>query len=204
MINRLDELAEKHGTDKGPSGHGYTTVYFDRLSHLTPRRFKMLEIGVLTGASMRMWEEFFPLAEIRGIDIDPACAALASGRVSIDIVDQGSRADMQAYAEREDSFELVVDDGGHRMYQQILAFEVLFPALLPGGMYIVEDTHTSYVGPYGGGAGRRLTTIKYFHALTDRVNTGDITAGVLLRSIAIADIASIEFLKGLVLVRKAF
>lgn len=199
-MNRLDELAEKHGTDKGPSGHGYTAVYFDRLSRLTRRRFKMLEIGVLAGASARMWEEFFPLAEIRGIDIDPACSAHAAGRVSIDIVDQGNRADMQAYADREGGFELVIDDGGHRMHQQILGFEVLFPALLPGGMYIVEDTHTSYVGPYGGGG--KTTTVKYFHALTDRVNTGEEGVGVFANPVATVDIASIEFLKGLVLVRK--
>lgn len=202
-MNRLDELAEEYGTDKGPSGHGYTTVYFDRLSHLTSRRFKMLEIGVLFGASMRMWEEFFPLAEIRGIDIDSACSAHTAGRVSIDIVDQGSKADMQAYADREGGFKLVVDDGGHRMHQQILSFEVLFPTLLPGGMYIVEDTHTSYVGLYGGGDGKKLTTVKYFHALTDKVNTRTEAVGVFAEPVAIADIVSVEFLKGLVLVRKA-
>lgn len=199
-MNRLDEIAEKHGTDKGPSGHGYTTVYFDRLRYLVSRRFKMLEIGVLAGASVRMWEEFFPLAEIHGIDIDPACSAHSVGRVTVSIVDQGNKADMQAFSDRENGFELVVDDGGHRMHQQILGFEVLFPTLLPGGMYIVEDTHTSYVGPYGGGG--RMTTVKYLQALTDKMNTGEESEGVFASPVAASDIESVEFLKGIVLVRK--
>jgi len=200
-MNRLDKLAEKYGTDKGPSGHGYTAAYFDRLRHLSRRRFRMLEIGVLAGASIRMWEEFFPFAEIHGIDIDPACSAHSADRVKVSIVDQGNKDDMQAFAARESNFELVVDDGGHRMHQQILGFEVLFPTLLPGGIYIVEDTHTSYVGPYGGSG--KVTTVQYFHALTDRLNIGKEGGGVFSASVAVADIASVEFLKGIVLVRKA-
>jgi len=47
-----------------------------------------------------------------------------------------------------------------------------------------------------------VTTVKYFHALTDSVNTGETNTGVFADPVALHEIASIEFLKGIVLVRK--
>lgn len=162
----------------------------------------MLEIGVLDGASLRMWEEFFPLADIFAIDVDAACAAHASARTTVDIMDQGNKTALQAYAARESCFSLIIDDGGHRMKQQILSFEVLFPTLLPGGMYVVEDSHTSYIGLYGGGIGRKLTTVKYFHAMTDKLNQGrGAVAGTFVEPTRLS-VASIEFMRGLIIIRR--
>jgi len=170
------------------------------LSHLVHCKFKMLEIGVLDGASLRMWEEFFPLADIFAIDVDAACAAHASARATISIVEQGDKTALQTYA-AERRFSLIIDDGGHRMKQQILSFEVLFPTLLPGGTYVIEDSHTSYIGLYGGGIDKKLTTVKYFHAMTDDLNRGLDITGTFIKQANMA-VASIEFIRGLIIISK--
>ena len=232
-MNRLDELATKHGTDKGPGAHNYTAVYYERLLHLVPQSFRLLEIGVFGGASLRMWEEFFPLAQVHGIDIDPACLAHAGGRIAVDMVDQGCKEALAEYGRRAGGFDLVIDDGSHAMAPQILSFEVLFPTMPPGGMYIIEDTGSSYMrwgldsrwpvyrrrAYIGGGLHEAGTTVKYFHRLTDmlnvkrgRVRMPDGSKGRPFPQGVVADrfiepcplsIESVEFLTELIIVRKA-
>lgn len=48
-------------------------------------------------------------------------------------------------------FDIILDDGGHTMRQQIVSFETLYPALDRRGVYICEDCHTSYQAEFGGG-----------------------------------------------------
>src|SRR5947209_475468 len=102
----LDEIACRLGTDKStltrlptaedgyPSrpaqGHGYTMFYEH---YFGPRRFeelRLLEIGVLDGRSLATWKEYFPHAQIYGLDIDPSCRKFEQGSVKIII---GSQAD---------------------------------------------------------------------------------------------------------------
>src|SRR5215203_706034 len=64
----LCDLAEKYGTDKGPSGHNYTPYYEEYLQHRRFRALTLLELGVWKGASLRMWRDYFPSATIVGID----------------------------------------------------------------------------------------------------------------------------------------
>jgi cephalosporin hydroxylase len=57
---------------------------------------------------------------------------------------------------------LIVDDGSHRSEHVIASFEVLFPLLARGGLYVIEDAHRSYIPSYGGGPpGTDGTTIEF-------------------------------------------
>ena len=67
-MKNLDELAIAFNTDKSTRTHGFTNhyqVYFELLRDLP---LKLLEIGVQSGASLRMWKQYFPKAEIYGLD----------------------------------------------------------------------------------------------------------------------------------------
>lgn len=85
-------------------------------------------------------------ARIVGIDIDPACAALAGPRIDIRIGDQADPAFLRRVLDETRPPQIVIDDGGHRMGQMIASFEAIYPAMPVPGVYLVEDTHTCFWG----------------------------------------------------------
>lgn len=47
-------------------------------------------------------------------------------------------------------FDIIIDDGGHTMQQQMLSLQILWQAIAPGGLYFCEDLETSWMPEYGG------------------------------------------------------
>jgi hypothetical protein len=145
MIPLLDELGLLEGTDKNSLTHGYLRHYERVVGPLRDEPITLLEIGVDRGGSLRTWLKYFTRATIVGVDIRPECAEFATDRCIIEI---GSQAD-PAFLTRLGAKHrptIVIDDGSHLADHILLTFEMLFPALLPGGTYIVEDVHF-HVGP---------------------------------------------------------
>ena len=122
----------------------YFPIY-DR--HLAPYRglpVRVLEIGVYRGGGLEMLRHYLgPEAKLVGIDIDEAARAAARG-YEVELGDQADPEFLRHVAEEHGPFDIVVDDGGHTMRQQVVSVETLFPLLKDGGTYVVEDCHTSY------------------------------------------------------------
>lgn len=149
----LDAIGLRAGTDKSSKYHGYLTVYEQHVAHLRNEDMTVLEVGVHKGASTRMWEEYFPNAQIVGVDISPACKELEGGRIRVELGDQGDLDFIGSLADRY-SPRIIIEDGSHRWGHQITSFEILYPVVEPGGVYVVEDIHTSfgsYIDTYSGG-----------------------------------------------------
>jgi predicted O-methyltransferase YrrM len=143
----LKELGDKYRTDKGDAAHtfagmSYLDVYASYLDAIRDTVRSVLEIGVLGGASLRMWWEYFPKAEIFGLDINPA-AAFKEDRITVHI---GSQADPDVLAAINPggTFDLIVDDGSHLVDDQLVTFHELWPRVAPGGLYVMEDMRCSY------------------------------------------------------------
>jgi hypothetical protein len=141
-VNRLCELAMKFGTDKTPywnncTGHCYTMFYEDLLR---ARKIKnLLEIGICTGASLRMWEEYLPEARIFGIDIAPG-TMFSTERIKTFFCDAGNPSEIGMLMEAINvPLDLVIDDGSHLVTDQIVAAEALIPFLADDGCYVIED-----------------------------------------------------------------
>jgi hypothetical protein len=140
----LHELGIHHHTDKAVY-HLFTVIYDTWFSQLRDEQIRLLEIGVLLGGSLRMWEEYFPNAELHGADIDDR-SEYATSRIRIHQTDQTKSDQLQSLPR---DCHIIVDDGGHTMLQQQLTLTTLFEShLLPGGTYILEDLHTSEVEYY--------------------------------------------------------
>jgi hypothetical protein len=165
----LDNLANKYNTDKGPADHMYTSRYSIYLESYRDIEFNLLEIGVYNGASLKMWKEYFPKANIVAIDIDPKCKQYEEDRITIHIGDQTDVNFLNDVVNTHGHFEVIFDDGGHSFKQQIVSFETLFPRLTPGGLYFLEDMHTSY-RPKSIWDDYYITGVDYFKKLVDDVN----------------------------------
>ena len=74
-------------------------------------------------------------------------------------------------AELDTGVDIVLDDGGHTMEQQVATFRALWPALRPGGVFLVEDTHSSYWPGHGGGLRREGTFVEEAKRLIDALHS---------------------------------
>lgn len=118
--------------------------YFHRFRH---RPINMLEIGIQHGGGLHMWHQYFhPQSRIHGVDINPNCVVPALPNVSATIGDQADPAFWARLLPTLGQLDIVIDDGGHTMSQQIYAFNAIYPTMSPHGIYAVEDTHTSLWG----------------------------------------------------------
>lgn len=148
--------------------HHYIPLYDRYFSPWRSRPLRFLEIGVSKGGSLNMWRKFFgPEAVLFGIDINPACAAYdgIAGQVRI-----GPQADpdfLNRVVAEMGGVDVVLDDGSHVMEHIRTSFEVLFPQVTPGGIYMVEDLHSAYWRRYGGGLGRRANFFNFVREMTD-------------------------------------
>jgi len=135
----LHQIGLKHGTDKA-THHLYCDFYEKELEGLNLKR--ILEIGVKDGASLRMWKEFYPNAEVIGLDITDPLTILGCITLKIDATDVYSLGDLG-------KFDLIIDDGSHNTKDQQISFQYLFNhGLNHGGIYIIEDVHTSFYTEY--------------------------------------------------------
>ena len=164
----LDLMAIKHYSDKSSRFHNYAVKYDKILAPFRNTFTSILEIGVAQGQSIKMWTDYFPKATIHGADIDKTsviCESYSS-RVKFHIVDQRSEAQLKNL-EQFSPFDMIIDDGNHFWMEQILTFKTLFPYVRSGGIYIVEDTTTSYWGEY---KNHPMSPIDYFKTLVDDVH----------------------------------
>lgn len=134
----LQEIGLKHNTDKSYLHH-FCDFYEKNLNKDVK---ELWEIGILDGASLRMWNEYYPDAKIVGFDIEDKSHLQFDKNVEVKHLDQGNLEQLKELAKHKD-VDIIVDDGSHLIPHQIMTFEILFDSLKSGGQYVIEDLHTS-------------------------------------------------------------
>ena len=176
--SNLKALALLYGTDKW-GGHWYAQHYEQHFSRFRRKRLNILEIGIggsedpyAGGASLRMWRTYFPHGRIFGIDLfDKNVHDERRIRTY-----RGSQTDEMFLAEvvREiGDIHIIIDDGSHRNEHVLRTFAFLFPKLSQDGIYVIEDTQTSYWADQGGSSfefTRPDTTMGFLKMLVDGLN----------------------------------
>jgi|688.fasta_scaffold24714_6 hypothetical protein len=159
----LSQLAIKYNTDK--FSHGFTKLYDNLLHKYKDDKFNLLEIGVFYGSSIKMWHEYFQNSNIYAADNyigingngnhfstpDKFIKEISNNkdynRIEIVYLDQSKEEELIKYSkyckENNIKFKVILDDGSHLMKDQQITFFHLFDNLENGGMFIIEDTHTS-------------------------------------------------------------
>jgi methyltransferase family protein len=166
------DLAKLYFSRRGRVAHKwvhYLDIYDRHFSPFRDKNVKLLEIGVFQGGSLELWREYFgPRAAIFGIDKNPECAHRVDAPNQVRIGSQADPAFLRSVAAELGGPDIVIDDGSHIGRHQRASFFTLFPLLSEGGLYVIEDIHTSYwPRRYKGGLGRRGTAIHLIWQLMD-------------------------------------
>jgi predicted O-methyltransferase YrrM len=140
----LDAIGVQFGTDKSSRHHNYLNFYERHFAARRHEPLTILEIGVLNGASLRTWREYFPNAKIVGCDIDPTVRRWAAARIEIEYMDQSNLEDLVRVAVKHGPLDIIIEDGSHLWEHQITTLRTLFPFLRPDGIYVVEDLQTNF------------------------------------------------------------
>jgi len=137
---------EQYNTDK--YAHGFIDVYEPYFNDMIDSK-NILEIGIYYGGSLKYLSDKFKNGKIYGIDIEDK-TKYEEDRVKTYIVNQEDRDSLNRFLKENDvEFDIIIDDGGHTMKQQQISFGILFRHLKKGGIYILEDLHTSRLENFG-------------------------------------------------------
>lgn len=149
----------------------YFDIYHRHFERFRGRQCTIVEIGVYHGGSLQMWRHYFgDKARIIGVDVNPRLTSLSQEGVEIVVGDQGDRNFLRQLAKKVGSIDVLIDDGGHTMSQQIATVEELYGSVAENGVILVEDTHTSYWAEYGGGLRAPYTFVGFAKQLIDELN----------------------------------
>jgi hypothetical protein len=151
----LHDIGKKLKTDKAE--HLFTVIYESKFQHLRNKNLKFLEIGLWLGSSIRMWREYFKNAEVYGADLfsesemkEHVQNINKTQNLNLEVnwgndfnfikLNQEKKTEL---LKLDNDFDIIVEDGGHTMYQQQISLSILIDKLKSGGYYIIEDVHTS-------------------------------------------------------------
>lgn len=170
----MNDLEKYFNENTGNSIHKwkhYFDVYERHFSKFRGKDVVLVEFGVFHGGSLQMWKSYFgDKVKIYGVDINPYCKELEEDQVKIFIGDQSDKKFLAELAREIPKIDILIDDGGHTMRQQINTFEALFPNVKEEGVYLCEDIHTSYWPSHGGGYKKSSSFIEYSKNLIDHIN----------------------------------
>jgi hypothetical protein len=186
----------------------YFSVYEFYLSKYRYRCPSVVEVGICRGGSAEMWQKYFGNgATITGIDVDPNVANFVTPGCEQVLGDQGSPEFWDTFWDGRDDVDVLIDDGGHYPTQQIVTLQKCWPHIKPGGVLIVEDTHTNYWAEYGGSLSSPRSFLAYAKQITDTVNVdhwrgADRNPNSLAFAEFFKDLTSVTFVDSMVIFTK--
>jgi hypothetical protein len=127
----------------------YFPAYAQLFSHLRGTECVLVEVGILDGGSLFMWREWLgPKARIIGVDLNPEAAKWRDSGFEIFIGDQGDPAFWQGVLAQIGPFDVLIDDGGHQSFQQVVTLTEGLRAARKRCIVVIEDTVTSFMSDF--------------------------------------------------------
>ena len=140
----LVEMCEYHATDKEYEHNYISNYYEDTFQPIKESVQAFCEIGCgykCELASAKLWREYFTNSKI--IICEPNLREIKENKIQLFKLDQSNEESINEFCESQESFDIILDDGSHKMKDQQVTFAKMFKKLKPGGVYIIEDLHTS-------------------------------------------------------------
>ena len=166
-MSELRKLFDKYECDKG-SKHGYEKAYEPFFEPLKYKEINILEVGVWKGQGLEELKDYFPNAQIYGIDIftrpeeivvqvgekivnsaisnrsmNPSEISVLSNEnvhwAKCDSTASNCSSIITNTFGKDIQFDIIIDDGLHQPEANALTLKNLWPLLKDNGIYFVED-----------------------------------------------------------------
>jgi O-methyltransferase len=203
MRNPLEQYFETNRRNVIHKWPHYFNIYHRHFEQYVGKDCVVLEIGVAQGGSLQMWKSYFgPNVRIYGLDVRQECKQFEDENIEIFIGSQSDPVFLQDLISKIPTIDILIDDGGHRMDEQITTLEMLFDHMNENSIYLCEDTHTSYWEDYGGGYKNQDSFIEYAKSLVDHLHAWHIRNNALPHSRFTHNLHAIHFYDSIVVFEK--
>jgi SAM-dependent methyltransferase len=157
MHESLVEIGRRICADADPAAKTLNiyAIYDRYFGNFSDRAITLLELGVHTGESLKVWASYFPRGTIIGVDI-------IENRVDFSaypniVFERGDQTDPDrlkeiCLAHAANGLDIIVDDASHFGHNSAASYATLFAYLNPGGLYIIEDWGTGYFDDWPDGS----------------------------------------------------
>ncbi len=157
--SELCEIGRKYDTDKSSQRnnvtnirhcHPYTLFYDSLFRNHREKNLKIAELGILDGASLLMWREYFTNSEIYGFEYNSDLINIFrkkfdNNRITLSNIDVTNKNSiLNAFSETNILYDIIIEDTTHQFEDQIRVIENTYKYLKPGGIMIIEDIYKSY------------------------------------------------------------
>lgn len=142
MIKLLEEHLTRYGriSDKF-TDHSYKDFYVKEFEKYRNLPINLVEIGVHTGCSIALWQEYFthPDTEIYGIDPDFAIIEDVYYKPNAHYIWDNAFSPDTLDKLKSVNFDIIIDDGSHTEQDQLACIREYLPKLKKNGVMIIED-----------------------------------------------------------------
>ncbi len=170
------EIFLEHKDNASDKWENYLDIYQIYLEPIIGKNASILEIGVQNGGNLQILKKYLHNAKIYGIDINEDIRKEVLDKEIKTFCFDATKKNLISQNLKDLTFDVIIDDASHISQDVIQTFEFMFSKVNPGGLYIIEDMHTSYWKEFNGGYKVASSQIEYFKNLVDLLNTYHIKA----------------------------
>ena len=121
-------------------GHSYHSFYENFFFDMKNNKINLLEIGSFKGNAAAAFFFYFPNSSIISGDIFPDLFRYRSERIKSFYLDNSKISQLEEKILNNDhKFDIIIEDAGHYLKDQIISLFVLFKSLKSNGVFVVEE-----------------------------------------------------------------
>lgn len=121
-------------------GHYYHKFYEKYFFKKKNDKMNILELGSFKGNAAAALYFYFKNSYIKSGDIFPDIFRYKSKRIENFLIDNSSEQELnEKILNRKDKFDIIIEDAGHYLKDQIISLFILFESLNSKGVFVIEE-----------------------------------------------------------------
>lgn len=152
-VEKIKKIMQEYSCGTQPcsdkaSCHAYEQFYPKVFLEYIDKNINLLEIGIASGASLKMWQKIFPLAKIYGSDSNYKKIMYSKKDFeNIVLLPEGDQTNFEIYKDIP-TMDIIIDDASHIASNSMKTFYLLENKLNKNGIYVIEDVWEEQLQQY--------------------------------------------------------